>query len=241
MKAYLKALGHAVGVRRFAVVSAVSAVVSFYGYLREWLQSEELWVPPDVPSWVLAVIAFFLFLVWWLLARIVELEREIEPRLEMEFRPEPPFVITEPMGASGRAVRIFRVKISNKSVQNLQNCLVKLESIERTDDPHSLNRFTPVGLVTQHQLLQERKGGPFDLRGREHKFVEVAFFDETKKKSEIGLLYEHPKYPNGIPRGSYELTIKAYGGGDPVEKKFRFSVDENNFFKVVLLGSDSNY
>jgi len=81
-----------------------------------------------------------------------------------------------------------------------------------------------------------RERGVFNLRGREHKLVEVAFLDETDKKSEIRLQYEYLNYPSAIPRGSYELTIKAYGGGDPVERRFKLFVDENDYlcFEPVI-------
>lgn len=235
MKAYFKALIHAIGIRRFVVGSTVSLIVSLYGHLRQWLGSVNLWVPPDVESWKLALFTFLVFLGWWLLGRIVELEKEIEPQLDIVFRPESPFVITEPMNKQGHAIRLVRIQVINKSVRNLENCLVKLENIRRLDKPNFANRFTPVGLITQHQLLQRREGGVFNLRGKEDKLVEVAFLDETKKKSEIGLQYEYRGYPNPIPRGSYELTIKAYGGGDPVERKFKLSVSKDGYlsFQVV--------
>ncbi len=230
MKAYFRALSHAVGLRRFVIGSAISVAISLYGFLREWLESKGILVLPDLPAWQLAVVVFVTLLGWWLIGRIVELEKEIEPQLEIAFEPRSPYVITEPMNTQGHATRLFRVKVENKSVRNLENCLVKLEGIKRLDVEDFANRFTPVGLITQHQLLQKREGGVFNLRGKEHKFVEVAFLNETDKKSEIGLQYENRQYPNAIPRGSYELAIKAYGGGEPVERRFKIFVDENDYF-----------
>ena len=236
MKAYFRALSRAVGIKRFVVGSAISVAISLYGLLREWLESNNSLVLPNLPTWQLAVVVFLVLLGWWLLGRIVELEKEIEPQLEILFEPKTPFVITEPMNAQGHAIRQFRVKVANNSIRNIENCLVKLEDIKRLDAPDFANRFTPIGLGTQHQMMQMRERGVFNLRGREHKLVEVAFLDETDKKSEIRLQYEYLNYPSAIPRGSYELTIKAYGGGDPVERRFKLFVDENDYlcFEPVI-------
>ncbi|MEW5943117.1 MAG: hypothetical protein AB1710_04590 [Pseudomonadota bacterium] len=230
MKAYWRAFTHAVGLRRFFVGSLISVLISLYNFLRKWLEQKGFLVLPDLPAWQLGIVFFGVLLLWWLIGRIVELEIEIEPQLEITFEPGSPYVITEPMNTQGHATRLFRVKVENKSVRNLENCLVKLEDIKRLDVEDFANRFTPVGLITQHQLLQKREGGVFNLRGKEHKFVEVAFLNESDEKSEIGLQYENREYPNAIPRGSYELTIKAYGGGKPVERKFKMFVDENDYF-----------
>jgi len=235
LNAYFRALSHAVGLRRFVVGAAISAVIWFYSFLREWLITRDFFVLPDLPAWQLAVVVFVALLVWWLIGRIVELEKEIEPQLEITFEAKSPYVITEPMNATGHATRLYRVRVVNKCVRNLENCLVKLEDIKRMDFVDFSNRFIPVGLMTQHQLLQMREGGAFNLRGKEHKFIEVAFLNELDMKSEIGLQYENREYPNVVPRGTYELTIKAYGGGEPVESRFKMSIDENDYFRFDSL------
>lgn len=232
MKDYFRAISHAVGLRRFVIGSTISVAIYLYGFLRAWLEQKGFLVLPDLPAWQLAVVVFVVLLVWWLVGRIVELEKEIEPQLEIKFEPASPYVITEPMNTQGHATRLFRVEVENKSIRNLDNCLVKLENIKRLDDKEFANRFTPVGLITQHQLLLKRKGGVFNLRGKERKFIEVAFLNEEDKNSEIGLQYENREYPNAIPRAPYELTIKAYGGGEPVERKFKISVDGNDYFCI---------
>jgi hypothetical protein len=109
------------------------------------------------------------------------------------------------MNVQGHTTRLFRVQVVNRGIKNLDNCLMKLEDIRRLDDPEFANRFTPVGLIAQHQLLQNWPGGAFNLRGKEKKFIEIAFLNETDPKTERGLQYEHKEYPNAIPRGSYEL------------------------------------
>lgn len=163
MKAYFRALSHAIGLRRFVVGSAISLAISFYGLLRKKLEAAGFLVLPDLPAWQLAVIVFVTLLVWWLIGRIVELEKEIEPQLEIMFEPKAPYEITEPMNTQGHATRLFRVRVENRGVRNLENCRVRLEEIRRLDVEESGNRFVPVGLMTQHQLLQKREGGVFTI------------------------------------------------------------------------------
>ena len=81
------------------------------------------------------------------------------------------------------------------------------------------------------------------LRGQP-KLIEVACLDERKEGSEIEIQYEtitrrneegkSLSYPNRIKRemGPYMLDITAYGGGAPVSKKFKLSVDTNGQLRM---------
>jgi hypothetical protein len=86
--------------------------------------------------------------------------------------------------------------------------------------------YTPVGLITQHQSLQDRRGGVFNLRPGERKFVEVAALNEAEPTADIELQYEHKDYENKIPRGFYKLTVSAYGSSSPTMGIFNLYVDE---------------
>lgn len=97
----------------------------------------------------------------------MEVEGELEPNLDLDFYDGPPFEITEPMNASGHAQRFFRVKVTNTSLKDRSNCLVMLDEMKAEEGQIYPNRYVPVGLTTDHQLLTQRRRGGFNLRGKQ--------------------------------------------------------------------------
>ncbi|MGH8066820.1 MAG: hypothetical protein ACRERE_16605 [Candidatus Entotheonellia bacterium] len=151
--------------------------------------------------------------------------RKPSSEIAIEYKKEAPFEETEPAEAEGHALRHYRVRVRNLSASTLTNCIGKLEDVRRTDGTKFKNVFLPVGMMIQHQLLQQRQGGVFNLHAGEQKLAEVACLDETKPDSEIVLQYETTQYPRAVPREDYTLTLRAYGGNQPVEVSFRLYVD----------------
>ncbi len=215
-----KVLGEAVGGRRFLIVSIVILVISILGLLSangvSWLQA--------VPTWAVVVVVPLILVLKWVLDHAVKLAKEAEPSLGIGYEEQPPYVMTEPRDSAKPSWRYVRIKVTNTGRKNLGNCFVRLEDVKAGD--RSINIFTPIGLTTQHQALQNKPGGPFSLRSGEHKFIEVAALDEGNAASQITLRYETKDYPNTIPRGDYTLVIRAYGGNAPCEKTFRLFVDD---------------
>ena len=232
IKQHLQALHGALGVKRYILGSVVLLAISVYGFLGEILPKYDIHVLPNLPTWEIAIGVILLIVIWWLIQRVVELEKMIEPQLDIQFEDKPPFVITEPIQATEHAQRFCRIKIINKSVKDLSKCLVVLEEIKTPDGEVYPNRFIPVGLTTDHQFLGNRKRGEFNLRGKQYKFIVVACLDETKPNSEITFMYENENLPNGIPRGTYQLNISAYGGGQPTRKKLEVSVDGSGHLRM---------
>lgn len=152
--------------------------------------------------------------------------------LEILFGGGHPYEVTHPADAKAHAQRFLGVGVKNNGPEHIDSCLVKLERIKAADGRDFKNVFVPVGLVTQHQLLQKRTGGRFNLSPGETKYVWVACLDEAKAESEIALQYETDKYPNLIPRGSYIVTLRAYGAGDPAEAVLRLFVDSAGYLRL---------
>ena len=159
---------------------------------------------------------------------------ELNSALALEFNPGTPCEITEPNNANGHAIRSFRINVSNIGNTHLTDCLVKIEAMRLFDGSEFNNAFLPIGLITQQQAIQKRKGGNFNLRIGESKLIEVACLDETNTGSEIILRYEASYIPNTVPRNDYIIKLTAYGGSIPVSKVFRMLVDENGFFIFYL-------
>jgi hypothetical protein len=221
----------ALGVKRYILGGVVFFVIGIYESLRAWLPRYGIELP-RLPTWQIAILIVLLLLVWWLIQRLVAVEKELEPNLEILFGDGPPYEITEPMNAEGHAQRFFRVKVENTSTKDLDNCLVMLEEMKTAQGQTYPNRYIPVGLSTDHQLLQKRRRGVFKLRGKQWKFIVVACLDEKVADSEIAFLYENEKYPNTVPRNNYQITLVAYGGGVPKRKQFNISVDDRGFLKM---------
>lgn len=181
------------------------------------------------PLWLWSIGAAFLWILGALFVRLLALEKEREPNIEIDFQEDPPFVITDPLRSKEPAIRQIRVKIINISKTNIDNCLVKMELVKDCDGNEGF--FTPIGMITQHQLLQRRKGGVFNLRGEEWKFINIAYLDERESQSEIGLYYEtltgNVSYPNMINRDGapYILELGVYGAGTKVTQRFKLWVD----------------
>jgi hypothetical protein len=215
-----KVLGEAVGGRRFLIVSIVILIISILGLLSAngvtWLKA--------VPTWAVVVVVPLLLVLKWVLDYAVTLVKDAEPVLDISYEERPPYVMTEPRDSASPSWRYVRIKVTNTGRKNLGNCFVRLEDVKAGD--RSVNMFTPIGLTTQHQALQNRPGGPFALRGGEHKFVEVAALEERQHAGQIMLRYETKDYPNTIPRGDYTLIIRAYGGNAPCERTFRLFVED---------------
>lgn len=233
MKNYFKALHGALGIKRYILGSIVLFIVGIYEALR--VGFPEL---PNIPTWQIAIVLVLICLVWWILQRLVEVEKELEPNLEILFDNGSAYEITEPMNSEGHTERFFRVKVSNTSTRDLDNCLVMLEEMRTEDGIVYPNRYLPVGLTTDHQLLQRRRRGVFNLRGKQYKFIVVASLDEKIPESEITLLYENENYANKVPRNTYEIRLVVYGGGMPKRENFKISVDENGYLKMEKIISN---
>jgi len=158
--------------------------------------------------------------------------QKVEAGLTIYYQKAAPYEVTEPAGATGHAFRYQRLKIKNITNTTLDNCIVKLEEMRRSDGVIFNTAFLPVGLITQHQRLQGRTGGLFKLRAGEEKYVEIAYLDEANPNSEIGLQYETNQYPNSVPRNNYILRIKVYGSNQPLEAFFRLYVDEDGYLRL---------
>lgn len=159
---------------------------------------------------------------------------ELNSALALEFNPGTSCEITEPNGANGHAIRCFRINVSNIGNTHLTDCLVKIEAMQLADGAEFNNAFIPIGLITQQQAIQQRRGGNFNLRIGESKLIEVACLDEANEESEIILRYETGEIPNTVPRNDYILKLTGYGGSIPVSKVFRTLVDENGYFQFQL-------
>jgi hypothetical protein len=105
--------------------------------------------------------------------------------------------------------------------------------MRRRDGSFFRNSYLPVALVTQHQQLQNRKGGEFNLRAGESKLIEVAYLNESTPDSEIIWRYEDPTYSNMVPRADYIIKLAVHGGGPGVEKTMRVYVDARGYLRLV--------
>jgi hypothetical protein len=232
MNRYMRAFKHAVGVRRFVLGSTVTLILTLYGFARNWLNARGVDLP-ELPSWTLALLAALGFVCWWFWRYAVQLETEMEPRLSIVHDQGPRYEFSETRQTHTlQRWRYVRIEVCNGSTQHLDNCIVMLQSMRRMDAEPFSNAYTPVGLLTQHQFFRRRvtadavAGGAFRLRGKQSKFIEVACLEELEKDSEIHLQYETLGYANMIPRGDYELVVRAYGAGMPTERKFRLYVSK---------------
>jgi hypothetical protein len=224
-KSPIGVLSRALGPRRYSVIGIINSIGIIYSLLRRW--PEMTWLP-DIPGFWIGIAITILLLTWWLVERAQQLEQEIEPRLSIEFEPKQPYVITDPLYGTGAVVRMIRVRVTNKSAKKIEGCLLRLERIRDKDDNDGF--FIPVAMITQHQHLQQRKGGRFNLDGKSYKFVNIAMLNESSAGEPIALMYEtvtaEKPYPNAVPRenGPYILDLAAYGGTGPVTKQFKLSV-----------------
>lgn len=155
--------------------------------------------------------------------------KEVGEELTMEYLPEEPYIMTHPAATKDHAWRCQRIKLKNNTKVNFEGCKVKIEKMKRADGKDFTNAFLPICLTTQHQKLQKRKGGVFNLAAGEEKLIEVACLDELASESEIRLQYETNEYPNPVPRRDYILKIIAYGGALPTIGYFRLYVDDSGF------------
>ncbi len=222
MKRHLRAASSAIGVKRYVLAGAVAAGVATYEFMRGHFQ-----VLPDLPSWQIGTFVVLLLVITAFLSRIVLLEESQEPKLKIRFDSKHPLATTDPYRATeneGPSVRKLRIEVTNTGTQTLGGCLVKLDELRSIDNSEFVAAYVPIPLLTQHQAGEGRPGGRFDLRPGESKLVEVALLDERNPKSEIVLAYETQHYPNGIPRGTYEILLSAYGGPAATKRRFRLAV-----------------
>lgn len=140
--------------------------------------------------------------------------RPPKQKLRIEFKPgKEPFEhkYSESSFDNEKDHKLFRIRVINQTDEHLPECLVRLERIE-TDVPYQ-GGYCPVGLITQHQHEQERKGGTFKLRGKDDdKFINVVWMHEGLPDSEVHVYYETDQYANGMPWGVYRFHISASGG-----------------------------
>lgn len=159
-------------------------------------------------------------------------------QLSISFAPGKPYEQTEPAGAAGKALRYFSVAVKNTGQIDLDSCLVKITSMKAIDGEHFENVFLPIALITQQQQLQGRPGGRFHLRCGETKHVRVVAMNELDETSEIVLAYEDPNIPNLVRRGSFQITLEAFGGDQPSKMLLKVSVGPDGVLRVQKYGSD---
>ena len=119
------------------IPAIAAALVSTFG--GQW--SKDLW-----PAWVwalLAVIAMLLVIIAGTSRRALALEKATEPKLAVEFKPEPPYIVriehsNIPTLDNPRNIAPsiwYRVKVSSKQVGMIsKNCLVKVTKLEYSED-----------------------------------------------------------------------------------------------------------
>jgi len=242
---WLRAANAAMGVRKYVILVSATAAPVAYGWLSSNAQRLLGFDLPQSPWFAIALLAGAGLLLFWFLQRLVSLEEELEPRLQIEFKDEHPFSIVD-AGVAGPLRRFIRIRVTNKSAQMLRSCIVKLETLHDKDGNPGF--YVPIALITQHQLLQEREGGPFALRGGEAKFVEVAAITEPSSDQEITLQYETNthKPPNGVQypntisasNGPYTLRITAYGGGMPTSRSYRLFVNDRDRLRMETIADE---
>lgn len=228
----------ATGIRKLFYLSTPLGIAGFYEILRLGI-----WINlPQLPVWEIAAFAALSLTLVWFFQRIKELEKKIEPNIEVTYAYEEPFFVINRTPSNERGRRYIRIKLRNTGTENIDNCLVVLE--ELTDKDGHSGFFTPVGMATQHQILQKRKGGPFHLRGGQYKFVNIASMDESLDNAEIEMMYEtvtaedeKMRYANGIKRelGPYSLKIAVFGGANPIYRKFKLFVGDDNTLRMESL------
>lgn len=242
MKKWWNAASRAMGVRKYIVFASATGVPVAYGWFSSHASAALSLHLPQVPWLSLALLAGMALLGFWFLQRLVSLEEELEPRLDIEFVNSHPFSILDP-GLTGTPMRFLRIRVTNRCTRTLNSCIVKLE--EFYDKDGKAGFFVPIALITQHQLWQQREGGPFALRGKETKYIEVAAMSEPSTNGAILLQYETNtakppngvRYPNTVPasNGPYTLRLTAFGGGAPTSQSYRLDVDEQGRLRMQLI------
>ncbi len=201
-------------------------------------------VPNTEPTgWALITIGVIIYFVNIYVKHLTKPKEVIpfKPVLVLEFSQEDPFVYTEPAGATGLALRGYRVKVTNNGAEDISNCIVYLDKMISLSEPEFKNAFVPIALITQKQRQQNRRGGEFNLRAGQHKYIEVAWLDEGAENSQIVLQYEDPTTANMVQRGHYILSLIAYGGGSPVCADYQLYVDDGGYLRFEnYSGKQSN-
>lgn len=204
-------------------------------YLQAVLQQYlQLNVPNAEPTgWTLVVIGIALYFINIYVDHLSKPKEVIpyRPAVDLTFEASGPFVYTEPAGTSGHAVRGYRVKVTNTGTQDIGNCIVYLDKMISLTEPGFKNAYLPIALITQQQRQQKRRGGEFQLRSGQPKFIDVAWLDERSADSQIVLQYEDPTIANMVRRGDYILSLVAYGGGPPVSGMYRLFVDDAGYLR----------
>jgi hypothetical protein len=223
---FVRAVNNALGIRRYVILSFAFGIGAAYNFFTSLINAKFGYALPEFGGLINVSLIVLVILVFFLVTHISSIERKLEPKLLFEFENQEPFVFTTTQTSNGHPFRVIRVKLVNSSAVSLDNCLVKLEEMTN-ESGRSCNIFVPIGLKTQFQNVEQRPAGPFHLRAFEWKFIDVAVLDEADPGSQITLQYETDHIPSGVPRGSYGLLLRAYGGETPGEARFRLFVDQN--------------
>lgn len=77
-------LESAAGVRRYVVAGLIALVVGAFDYLRRVTEQRGMTALVGMPSWAVGIVVFLAIVGWWLLERLVKLERQMKgARLEL--------------------------------------------------------------------------------------------------------------------------------------------------------------
>ena len=193
------------------------------------------------PSWILGLTVFLGFATIWLLEYSVKLRNQIKALTEPKIKIHDPFYWTEPKNALGKALRTYRLRISNLSGELIKHCQVKLiDMVNKNNEPtregglsFKLSIENPPAVLNA-PLTQSFNIAPFDS-----KVVDIVRFNETKPDIHIHLCYAtqgpidlnvYTEVPVGLC--PHNLTIRAIAENSmPVDRQFKFYVDEHGILQ----------
>ena len=225
---WLTAFSRATGPRKYVLIGAAFAVAGVYEILRASLSRGDIVTLPDIPTWEIAIFASFALTAFWFLQRIVQLEREKQPKIEIHTGTVAPFIVQLERGR-GEGGTEYNIRLQNTGETILQSCKANIEKVVLQDgevlfeEPHPLRRADTGNMV-------------FPLRGREKKFVNLfATLNGGFVRGKFFLGYHNREYSHQIPSANYRMVVVAYAEqGRPTEVVFDVTVDANEALTITM-------
>lgn len=241
LRNYLKAFHKALGPKGEIFGVLILLFSSYYENVQAYLSGMGITVLPELHELTLTIVVGLGILAFSFWRRLVYLEDKFIPKIKMH----EPFFWTEPKNAPGKALRTYRLRIENLSVEAIKHCQVKLIDMVNKDNGSTRESGKPFKLSIENppDILNTSLTQSFNISPMDKIDVDIVQFNETKPDTHIRMCYA-TQGPTDLNVGSgipvvmcpHNLTIRAIAENSmPVDRQFKFYVDENGIlqFEVV--------
>lgn len=191
--------------------------------------------------WFVVLIVFVAPYRLWVLQKekVKAFEEAARPKLTVS----DPFDTVEPKGATGKAIREWRLKVTNESTSVIKNCYLKMKSFVNVSGHESDSIGIHFKLSTDQPLVIQsyEHRQTFDIPPGGHEIISIIGLNENQNMAMVIMLYAMHgagggAIRNGIPRNLFPhilvIQVCAENIVNPIEVTYKLHINHDGVLRM---------